>query len=941
MTPERYRQINELADAALEIAADRRAAFLDEICGSDHELRRQIEALISADSPPGGFLEKPVLDVLARDMLARSSQRDLAGRRIEDYEVISRLGAGGIGEVWLARDLNLNREVALKLLWPKFAGDPYHVRRFQQEARAASALNHPNIVTVYEIGKSEGVAFIAEERVAGETIRQRLARGPIPLKEAVDIGRQAASALTAAHAAGVVHRDIKPENVILRPDGLVKVLDFGLARFVERPAVPGALGSDSLSLPGFVLGTVRYMSPEQARGLPVDGRSDVFSLGVMLYEMAAGTVPFSGPTATDTLAAILTAEPAPISRYLPSVPADFERIVRRCLAKEPAGRYASIDELREDLAGLAARLGRPRPTKAWGAAGILALLLIVAAAWLLTARKQAPESFSSMRITRVVARGEAADAALSPSGKLLAYVVKERGGESIWIRSRPGPGEMAAVPPETGEHSGLVFSPDDAYLYFRRRNTEDSGSLYRVPVAGRGAAELVLGDVSGAAALSPDGRRLAFVRLTASNWEASLIVANADGTGAFTVATLRRPRYFDQHTVAWSPDGQSIACFTGEAARYSDAVFHLVEFRLSNRTQHLITPQSWTWPRSVAWSSKGGHLIVTAASRGDVGYQLWTVAHRDGRVARLTNDLSNYDRVTVTADGTTLATVQSETSAGIWVAAADGSGAHRISAAPLRSSEVSLAWTPGGGIIYSEAAGDDVNLWAIDQDDRTRRQLTFGPGEKSQIAITRDGRYIIYKRAGNIWRMDTDGTNERRLTSGRLDVHPDVSPDGRSIIYASFGDWSPGIGGQPTLWRAPIDGGTPVEISQRPASYPRISAKGDAVAFVYYPSKDPRFSAHQLAVLSLDHSDAFRVYDDSPSDETALSWSPDGKALDYIVNSGGVGNLWSQPVDGGPARQITSFAADELYGFAWSPDGRLACARGATTTGVVLIDHFR
>ncbi len=466
---------------------EQRGTFLDEVCGSDRELRKQIQELLDSDSCSGDFLEKPVLEVLAGDMLARPAQRDLAGKRIENYEVISRLGAGGIGEVWLARDLKLDREIALKLLSPRFAGDPYHVRRFQQEARAASTLNHPNIITVYEIGETDGALFIAEERVAGETIRQRLALGPFPIEETLEIGAQAAAALDAAHAAGVVHRDIKPENVMIRPDGLVKLLDFGLARFVERPVDAPGTPLDSASLPGMVLGTVRYMSPEQARGLPVDGRSDIFSLGVMLYEMAAGMPPFSGSTPTDTLAAILTNQPAPLSRYLREAPEEFERIVLRSMAKDPAKRYASAGALKQDLTRLAERLGKPAPAaKPWRlAAAMCAVLAATSAAYFLMDRKEpTPVVFNSMQITRLATHGEAADAAISPNGKLLAYVVNEGPGQSVWIRDTSGSSETAAVPPQSAHVSGLTFSPDGVYLYYRRRSAGSIGDLYRVRVKG-------------------------------------------------------------------------------------------------------------------------------------------------------------------------------------------------------------------------------------------------------------------------------------------------------------------------------------------------------------------------------------------------------------------------------------------------------------------------
>ncbi len=431
------------------------------------------------------------------------------------------------------------------------------------------------------------------------------------------------------------------------------------------------------------------------------------------------------------------------------------------------------------------------------------------------------------------------------------------------------------------------------------------------------------------------------MRLNASSWDASLIVSNADGREALTVASVRRPRYLDQHSVAWAPDGRSVACFAGEAARYSESKFHLVEVRLADGSQRTITKQSWAWPRGVAWSAKGNVLIVTAATRGDSVYQLWMVRGDTGAVSRLTNDLSDYDRVTFTNDGRSLATVQTETAAAIWVSGGeDFSHLAQVSATPLHSAQIALAWTPDGHIVYSDPTGGYRNLWRVEPDGKNRKQITFWQSDKDQIVVTPDGRYILYKQAGNIWRMDADGTNARQLTHGSLDVHPDASADGRSVVYASFADWSPAVGGQPTLWRVPVEGGEGVEISRQPASYPRESPDGRRLGCVYFPGKDPRVSAAQVAMMALDGSKAFTVFDSSVSDETSISWSPGGKALDYIVNARGVGNIWRQPVDGKPAKPVTKFDSNELFTFAWSRDGHLACARGATTRGVVLIENF-
>jgi len=359
MTPERHRQIGKLFHAALELGPGQRIAFLDAACAGDQELRQEVESLLALDSRAEGFIESPALAVAA-EMLTAEPAFSLVGRKLGAYQVLSPLGAGGMGEVYLAQDARLARKVALKLLPAKFTQDEGRVRRFEQEARATSALNHPNILTIYEIGHIDGIHFIATEFIDGQTLRQRMTREPMKLGEALDVAMQTASALAAAHEAGVVHRDIKPENIMLRRDSYVKVLDFGLAKLTEAPVAsldPEApTASGIVTETGAVMGTVRYMSPEQARGQKVDARSDIFSLGVVLYEMLAGQVPFAGATTADMLVAILGQEPPPITRYLPEAPEALMQLIAQMLRKDRKERYPSAQKMLADLKSLKQRL---------------------------------------------------------------------------------------------------------------------------------------------------------------------------------------------------------------------------------------------------------------------------------------------------------------------------------------------------------------------------------------------------------------------------------------------------------------------------------------------------------------------------------------------------------------------------------------------------------
>jgi serine/threonine protein kinase len=357
MTPERYQRIGQLFDEALERPTEERSAYLDRACGDDADLRSDVEKLLARHSASGDFLSRPAIEVAA-ELLAKDRIPFAPGKKISHYQILSLLGAGGMGEVYLAEDVRLKRKVALKVLPEAIARDPDRLRRFEKEAFAASALNHPNILTIYEFGAEGDTHFLATEFIDGETVRSRLVSEPFPVKEAIDISAQAAQALSTAHQAGIIHRDIKPENVMIRNDGIVKVLDFGLAKLVESSPVEaeGETRMQGLTQVGTIVGTVAYMSPEQARGKTLDPRTDIFSLGVVLYEMLTRRHPFIGETMSHTMVAILEKEPAPLAQSVREVPVELERIVDKALAKKADDRYQNAAALLADLKQLERRL---------------------------------------------------------------------------------------------------------------------------------------------------------------------------------------------------------------------------------------------------------------------------------------------------------------------------------------------------------------------------------------------------------------------------------------------------------------------------------------------------------------------------------------------------------------------------------------------------------
>ena len=363
MTPERFQKVGELYDRATELEPDQREAYLAAACAGDEELRLEVESLLAAHESASAFIDRPAVEIAATLIANHTGPTtgSIEGEKIGTYQVLSLLGKGGMGEVYLARDQKLGRKVALKVLPKQFTQDPMRVKMFEREARAASALNHPNIITIFDIGRFENAQFIATEYIDGQTLRQRIKTSAMAMRELLDVAIQTAGALATAHDAGIVHRDIKPENVMLRRDGYVKVLDFGLAKLTETISV-SQINHDAITrggaytTTGLVMGTVSYMSPEQARGETVDGRSDIFSLGVLIYEMATGKTPFTGATAIEVLAATLEREPIPLTQCDQRIPAELERIVAKSLRKDRERRYQTIRDMLVDLQSLKQQL---------------------------------------------------------------------------------------------------------------------------------------------------------------------------------------------------------------------------------------------------------------------------------------------------------------------------------------------------------------------------------------------------------------------------------------------------------------------------------------------------------------------------------------------------------------------------------------------------------
>jgi eukaryotic-like serine/threonine-protein kinase len=1008
MTPERYQQIGNLYHSVLELAPDERPTFLAQACEGDEELLREVQSLVASHEQAGSFIESPAIEVAA-EIIAADAYSDLTGRRLSHYEIKALLGAGGMGEVYLAQDTRLDRQVALKLLPGAFIDDVERVRRFEQEARAASALNHPNILTIYEIERVGDKHFIAMEYIDGETLREKIHRERTPLPKLLKYLQQVAEGLAKAHAAGIVHRDLKPDNIMVTRDGYAKVLDFGLAKLIEQPKPVGASDATSSeaatalmpqhSLPDMVRGTVGYMSPEQAQGkiTEIDQRSDIFSFGCLLFEAATGRKAFEGK-GLDSLYKIVHGPTPQIKETNRDAPDELQRIVRRCLAKDPERRYQSIkdvaielEELQQELkaepqhsAQTASDISRTpsgdaqagvlsasqtavstaevvgtRPTTSaeyivneieehkTGAALIVALVVaIVGIAYGLYkfVGHKPVTSLSSMKITRLTNSGkvtglEARFASISPDGKYVTYAARDDSGQSsLWVTHVATMSNVQIVPPAgvDVEFAAPAFSPDSNYVCYIRTEKNGTAVLYQVPVLGGTSKKLLEGLRVAPISFSPDGKRFTFIRSLKE--EDELMLANADGAGEQSLATRKYPDYFVQ-SAAWSPDGKTIACPVGGlAGRYDKSV---AVIQVADGTQKPLTSRGWAHVERVAWLSDGSGVILTAQEMPEGPYQIWQISYPEGESRPVTNDLNDYHNASLNADSSALVAVLTDITSNIWVAPTG----EWNNARPLTSGKKNggrsggTTWTPDGRIVYRSFAGGNPDIWIMDADGRNQKQLTDDAYVERSLSVTGDGRYIVFDSARTgpvqIWRVDIDGSNLKQLTMGTGALWPQVSPDGKWVVYTSLG--SSGF----NIWKVSIDSGQPMLITNKFASQPVISPDGKLIACYL---RDEQTGVMQIALLPFEGGDPVKLFD-LPSPVRlydAVNWTPDGRALTYVNGRGIVTNIWLQSLDGGQPRQLTDFHTDRIFSFSWSRDGKwLAVSRGIVSNDVVLISNFR